>query len=582
MKKVFVITQAKDADGAVGRLRKLGVLHVEHAQAPSGKTLADLHEDLNLINETLLILSALKSRAQARPVADWKFTCQHSLELHKRLSHLEEYSLNLSGLISEWQSWGDFSPEAINELAKKNIFIRLFRVPQKAIKVFPSDAIVKVLSSSAGMANCAVISRQPFEVPFKEISLPKLGLEKMKARLYEDRRLMALIQDNLQEQAAYLNDFKKIKQRLEKDLEFNKALSGMGQAGELKYLLGYIPVDAISNLESLAKKENLGIVIAEPEESDQVPTLIRNPRWISLIKPVLRLLGIVPGYHELDVSLPFLFFFSMFFGILIGDAGYGLVYLLLTILFRRRKGITLANAGIFRLFYVLGSCAIIWGVLTGTFFGQSWLRSLGLMPLVPRLNDPIAMQTVCFFIGALHLSLGHIWRALLKLPHLSALADIGWVCVLWSAFFLARLLILGQPFPDFAKTLLGVGIALVVFFTSPQQNILRTVGSGLGTLALSLMNNFTDVVSYVRLFAVGLAGVAIAETTNTMAAGMGNGALALIPAIAIVIIGHLLNLVLGPMSVLVHGVRLNVLEFSSHANITWSGEQYRPLQENSV
>jgi len=177
------------------------------------------------------------------------------------------------------------------------------------------------------------------------------------------------------------------------------------------------------------------------------------------------------------------------------------------------------------------------------------------------------------------LSLAHAWRGVLKLPSLSALADAGWICVLWTAFFLARTLILSDPFPSWGIDLAGAGVALVVFFTNPQRNIFKAVAAGLGTVALSLMNNFTDVVSYVRLFAVGLATVAIAETTNTMAAGLGAGSGAIIAGVIIAGIGHALNIVLGPMSVLVHGVRLNVLEFSSHANVSWSGFAYEPLKE---
>jgi V/A-type H+-transporting ATPase subunit I len=93
------------------------------------------------------------------------------------------------------------------------------------------------------------------------------------------------------------------------------------------------------------------------------------------------------------------------------------------------------------------------------------------------------------------------------------------------------------------------------------------------------MNNITDVISYVRLFAVGLATLAIAQTTNTMAAGLGNGLVALVGGIVILLIGHSLNVVLGIISVLVHGVRLNVLEFSGHAGVTWSGSAFEPFTE---
>ncbi|HII76984.1 MAG TPA: V-type ATP synthase subunit I, partial [Methanolinea sp.] len=96
---------------------------------------------------------------------------------------------------------------------------------------------------------------------------------------------------------------------------------------------------------------------------------------------------------------------------------------------------------------------------------------------------------------------------------------------------------------------------------------------------LSLVNNFTDVISYIRLFAVGLATLAIAETTNSLAFGFGDGIVALVVGVVILITGHGLNIILGPMSVLVHGVRLNVLEFSGHANVIWSGTAYEPFKE---
>ncbi len=142
-----------------------------------------------------------------------------------------------------------------------------------------------------------------------------------------------------------------------------------------------------------------------------------------------------------------------------------------------------------------------------------------------------------------------------------------------------RTVILGETFPPWGIWLFATGIVLVILFTSPQANVLRGIGDGLGTVVLSLMNNFTDVISYIRLFAVGLATLAIAETTNMLASGLGEGVVALAAGVVIILIGHSLNIILGPMSVLVHGVRLNVLEFSGHANVTWSGFTFEPLKE---
>jgi len=289
---------------------------------------------------------------------------------------------------------------------------------------------------------------------------------------------------------------------------------------------------------------------------------------------------ILPGYRELDISLPFLIFFSIFFGMLIGDAGYGLVYMVITFLFHQKAKGKKVNTSNFFLFYILSLCAIIWGIFTGTFFGQEWVLRAGYKPLIPALNDEKSIQRFCFLLGAIHLSLAHSWRAALKFPTLVFLADVGWICILWAAFFTANTLILSDAFPFFGKWLIITGITLVIFFTNPQRKILKGIGKGLGTLALSLMNNFTDVISYVRLFAVGLAGVAIADAFNSMAGLVGrDNVFAIIVSVLIVIIGHTLGVVLGTVSVLVHGVRLNVLEFSGHANVSWGGQPYKPLKE---
>jgi len=588
MKKITVLVQGKDASRTVDSLRGLGVVHVENAQPPQGESLRALHDDSALIDTAISILSEEKfvepaGSVQRESLKDWKFVAKHIVDLSKRLDQLEEYSLLLKNRIAEWRRWGDFDPDDIRRFAKKNIFIRLYQIPQKEIGSLRGSAVVKTIFTAAGLVHCMVITREKIELPFKEVSLPKLGLKKMHARLHEDGRMMKIIQDDICKYKVYRRSLHDVQKNLRKDLEFYEALLGMGKGGALAYLSGFVPVNTVGILKQQAQQQRWGLMIREPSDEDNVPTLLENPRWIKLIKPVLNLLGILPGYRELDVSLLFLVFFSIFFGILIGDAGYGLSYLLLTVWFQKKRAKNFKNKNVFLLFYLLSSCTIIWGILTGTFFGQSWLIKRGIRPLIPELNDPVTMQTVCFFLGALHLSIAHSWRALLKFPSPAALADVGWICVLWAAFFLARTLILGLALPDFVTVLAWSGIALVVFFSSPHKNIFKAIGRGLGSVSfgLNFMSTFTDVVSYVRLFAVGLAAVAIAETTNAMTASLGSGPVAILAAIMIALVGHVLNIVLGPISVLVHGVRLNVLEFSGHAGITWSGIVYNPLKSES-
>ena len=264
---------------------------------------------------------------------------------------------------------------------------------------------------------------------------------------------------------------------------------------------------------------------------------------------------------------------------LIGDAGYGAIFFILTLFAQIKLGRRVSGRSLFVLFYILSSAAMLWGVLTGTFFGQAWL-SQKVSPLIPALRDDKNIQALCFLLGAIHLSIAHLWRAVIKLPSVRALAQVGWFIILWGAFFLAKMLVLGDAFPAFGKWFFIAGAALVVFFTDPKKNILKGIGSGLGALLLNLVNSFTDIVSYIRLFAVGLATVAVADAFNQMAMDIGYGSILTgIMTSFILLLGHTLNIVLGPMSILVHGVRLNVLEFCSHLDVNWSGFSYKPLKK---
>ncbi|MCX5708701.1 MAG: hypothetical protein NTY14_07020 [Candidatus Omnitrophica bacterium] len=577
MKKVWLVCQSKDAQSTVSQLRKLGLVHVEHQQPPQSKDIAALEEDINVCSGALDVLSRYclgQEKPPQKPVSDWKLASRHIIDLDKRLDQLREYSFLVKNRIFKWELWGDFEPAAILSLAAKHIFIRFYEIPVNEIKNLPAELIVKKISVRGNIANCVIVSREKRDIAWKEIPAPKASLSAMRHKLQQDSLVEDALIKDLCKHSDHYEDILKHKVLLEKELAFQKALQGMGQSGGLVYLVGYTPVEAVATLEETARAYQWGISIQDPADEDVVPTLLRQPRWVSVVRPLLSFLGITPGYRELDVSWTFLIFFSIFFGILIGDAGYGVVYLLLTrFVLKRKLGLKQAKATL--LLYVLSSSAIIWGMLSGTFFGQQWLSGVKVSALVPQLNDAKFFQALCFFLGAVHLSIAHSWRTILKLPSLSALADIGWLLIVWAAFFLARTLILDDPFPWFGKPLLFSGISLVVLFTNPQRNMLKAIGEGLGTIALSLVNSFTDVVSYIRLFAVGMAGVAIADATNAMASSSGNA----VAAVVIVSIGHALNLVMGPMSVLVHGVRLNILEFSGHAGVSWSGETYEPLAE---
>jgi V/A-type H+-transporting ATPase subunit I len=352
----------------------------------------------------------------------------------------------------------------------------------------------------------------------------------------------------------------------------------------LAWLQGFCPLDSVKKIKKTAQKNSWAIAVEKPDNPREVPTLIKNPKWVEIIKHVFNFMGTLPGYKEYDISFWFLLFFSLFFAMLVGDAGYGIIFLIATYLARRK--FKQAPAAPFFLIYTLSFATVIWGALSGNWFGVEAIAKLPLFNflVLDQINSFAKMNQnfmiyFCFIIGVVHLSIAHLIKSFRYLNSLKALAEIGWVCILWTAFFVASQLLVGKPFPNFTLWLGVAGITAVILFSNFQKNVLKGALSTLGTLPLDVISSFTDIISYLRLFAVGYATLAVATAFNTMATSTGLGGF-LGGAVAAIILffGHSLNILLCLMSVVVHGIRLNLLEFSGQLGMEWSGKEYRPFR----
>ncbi len=341
---------------------------------------------------------------------------------------------------------------------------------------------------------------------------------------------------------------------------------------------GYCPEPELPRVEAAAKEHGWGTLVEDIDDPGEVPTAIRLPAWVRPIQALFSFTGVLPGYDQIDVSLPFLLFFTLFFAMIVGDAGYGLIFLALTEFGRWRmpKG----PRTMFSLLRVLSIATIVWGVLTGTYFGIALLPHPLKAVQVSWLEDPNHMILLSFLLGAIHLSVAHGWNVVRLFPSRRALAQAGWICTTWTMFFLAREMVLGGAFPHVMVYVLAAGIVLIAAFMTPPR-LLKSEWFNHVMLPLSLVSNFVDLVSYVRLFAVGAATVAIAQAFNQMAVGSGvQSVVAGLIAALVLFLGHTLNILLATMGVLVHGVRLNMLEFASHLGMEWTGRPYRPFAHN--
>ncbi|MCK9555067.1 hypothetical protein M0R36_04525 [bacterium] len=578
MKKVNIVVQSKDTSDALERLSSLGLVHVENVESPHSQAVDEVQKDMYMISRAIEILPPAAEPSSRENIEDWGKIINEILDLRDYRSKLAEKSVKLQRHIDTWDDWGDFDISLIRRLRSKDVYVYLAELPVKEFNSLPPDIFAEIISKSSGLARCALISGEEREFSFKTAALPDRRLSEVKAEKKEIEDRLGETNRSLEDYARYRKELKMMLEHLEKEIEFEKASAGMGSQGELSYLKGYCPFDKVGALENAADENNWAVLAEDPAAGDNVPTLIKNPKWIEIISPVFNIIKTVPGYREVDISVVFLLFFSVFFAMLIGDAGYGALILAAVIFLSVKSGNKMKDKTPLFLMYVLSIATIIWGVLTGTVFGQVWIKQT-FKPLMPWLTVDSNMKELCFIIGAVQLTIAHAWQAARKMPSVVFIADLGWISVIWGAFCLARTFIVGTEFPVFAGWLFACGISAVLFFTVPFKSFFKDLFPRLITTFLSIIGSFSDVVSYIRLFAVGMASVAIADAFNQMAEGFGwSSAATGLATVLVLLIGHGLNIVLGAMAVLVHGVRLNVLEFSNHLNMEWSGIEYNPFK----
>ncbi len=599
MQKVTVLGLAHDRAATLDALRDLGVLHVKPVVPPSGAGLEQAREKAAGLRR---LLEAIPAVPGAAPTGRTAF--EVVAETSDLLEERKEWQDRLDALTSEIvraEPFGSFDPRAVAELAEKGIVLKLYKAPVKSVRPLPEGVTAQKLATVKADAYWALFSRAPFEWQgAEEQRLPEDPLADMQAEADALRQGIGGTDRKLRELGGDRPRVEELLARAEADVKLQEVRAGMGAAEAIAYVQGFVPADEVEKIRAAAAEHGWGLVAEEPGPQDDVPVKLRQPKWARPIQAVFDGINILPGYAEADVSIVFMLFFSLFFAMIIGDAGYGALFLGLTLLFRRKMPRNMLN-----LMLITSLSTIVWGLVTGSIFGISpaFLQNTFFAKLWIPFLDPLRERTaqnimgLCFLIGAVQLSIGHLWNVieLAREKSLKALEQLGWTLTTWFMFFLADDMVIGGNMsrylgsPDALKPFTGsavdyaalAGVGLILFFMMKPREI-KDGWFNLVLLPLNLIGNFTDVVSYVRLFAVGTAGFAVAAAFNTMIFGGEVTLLGGLIGAVLAFLAHTLNILLCVMGVLVHGIRLNTLEFSNHKGISWSGAPYRPFAKRET
>ncbi len=582
MQNVTVVCLGKDREDTVRRLQELGTLHIVNLTARTAEATTDTQRLVERYDAAIARLGTRQAQEGTSPVAtpaaevlaSYEATAQRIAEAHERIAAGRRSLARLA-------PWGSFALADILRLNDAGYRIALGSASLDQLPELPPEAVYQEISRAGNTVYFAVVAPASLPLDLREIPLPEqTDASAIEADIHAAEAAIAEGESHLDQLVAAIPTLTAARLQASNELAFRRAADGMGQDEQLAWLQGYIPDRAVGNLLAAAQASGWA-VRHTPASSDDpnVPTYIDYDRFgiFRIAKPVFDFIGIAPAYNESDVSICLLLFLTLFFGMIVGDAGYGTIFLATSLFFRSRVADPRKRVPL-NLFVLLSSAALLWGALNGTWFA------------IPKENLPAIMrgfswfdgelgqkhiQWLCFLIAALHLSFGRAWKAWEK-RDLAALGHVGWGLFVWGNFFTAvELVVFKGSFPlVLGGALYGVGLLLILVFGVRW----REVGDVLN-LPFTFIGSFVDVLSYIRLFAVGLSSLYIAQSFNQMGGMVFELSPWLFPGTAVVILfGHLLNIALGFMGVLVHGIRLNTLEFSNHMELTWSGKRYHPLR----
>ncbi len=629
MKKVSLIIKGDKKTETLRELRKLGILHIEAAEG-TGKKLEELKERVAMLESALFSISEKKNKKikQENTDAAKAFSAAEeiiALENEKKLCTAEK--ITLSAELDRLADWGEIDPAEFCNLAEKGIDISLYEMPikeyknlgegVKTVSLRKTKSSVKFLLIESGTEDAEIIrslKAYRFEMPESSTAEIKEKLGSITDRIKE-------IDDKISSFAGCADGLKKAIVSCEKEIEFEVYATGMADENlsdvTVSYFTGYVEEENLEQLKKTAKENSWGLLAEEPTEDDNVPTKLKNNKFVSLIYPLTDFLGTVPGYFEYDISGWFLGFILIFFGIIFGDGGYGLLITAVTgALIAKSVASKKKVPPAFLLIGLFGLSTILWGTLTCTWFGLSpeqlpeWLQKLSI-PVIsnvyadrtwypPWTNGEYGLTTAqnlqifCFSLALVQLTVAHLKVAARNRKSIRILGDIGSVMQLIGIFYVVLsfvvnaqvfpfgLVISGIPVGTAALVLVMAGFVMSFVFSNYNGSIGKSVLESLKNIVsvlLGVVNVFSDIVSYIRLWAVGLAGAAISATVNELASPLLGNFLFMIIAIVLLVFGHGLNMILNVLSVIVHGIRLNTLEFSSHLDMSWSGHKFRPFEE---
>ena len=612
MKKYGIVSYTKDFPNFLDSLQSFGLIDITQTFSSLEGEEKKILNWLNFCNEAIKRLESYQAEKhyETHTIRDPRKATYILKEYQKDAAEYEQINEEIKERDKQYHEllpWGEYDPKIVEKLHEDGLELVFFTCDKRSFDPKWTETYdLELVNEEKGQCYFVIakpVQQEKIMIAANEVKMPNLSLNEQMERNDALKLRRAALNKHFKEMLPYLPTLYEERTRLQNALSFDRIATCTESSVEdnVRITEGFIPEEKEADFLAFLETQPVYHTVLDISETENVPILLKNNKFAKLYEPITKIFSL-PNYNEMDLT-PFMApFFMLFVGFCAGDAGYGLL-LLLGGAFAKRK-VSADFRPILSLIQWLGGAAILFGLLSGGFFGVELANVPALSKFKNYFFDQDNMMMLAFVMGGVHLVFAMILRIVgiaRRWGFKYAIGKIGWLTLLLSAAcaFGLPMLLVSNPDPDIKLSLMqkvylfygnkinifyGIfassGIA-IFFFNTPGAHPVAQVGTGLWDAYNVATGLIGDLLSYVRLFALGLAGSILGLVFNSLAFGMAPDipVIGALVTLCILLFGHSLNFCLAMLGAFVHPLRLTFVEFYKNAGFQGGGREYTPFKK---